>query len=310
MSYLRSIKPRFYIDNINWLTAKGESPSITNDGESLVSGCNVLDIADMKPANTCSWDTNGNNTDVDIGVDFQNDHVHNFVAILNHNLNTVGAEVTLKYNAGGSQISSYSGIINANEGSANWAAPTADGDTIFSFTELTAEDDLNIVITPTGVSFSAEIEIGCIIIGKYHTMPFGPSQGRGLNFQFPENILESEGGQRYSNIPWTGAPQNSYAPFRGNNLYQFSGRTGHELLFSYVDDDDILRSDLSAVTDSDTFMHDVYQKILGSHIPFVFTLNSASTIKGDYLFARMFNLSMNELAYRLFDLSMRIEEEF
>ena len=311
MSYLRPLKPRFYTDNINWILSKGGTVTRTNEGEALTAGDSQLDLYDLKPANTVEWSTDGNSTDVDVGVNFIGiDHAVNFMVIMNHNLNEAGAEITMKFNGSASQINTMVPILNATEGTQDWAAPTADGDTILGFNELTSESDFNIIITPTGLTFTADVKIGSIIIGKYYDAPFSPDMGRGLNFEFPTRITESEGGQRYSNIPWTGAPQNDYAPFRGNVLYQYGGRTVHDLSFSYVKDTDTLRSDLSAVTDSDDFQHDVAQKIMGSHLPFVFTLDSTSTVKGDYLFARMFNLSMNEIAHRVYNSTMRIEEEF
>ena len=50
----------------------------------------------------------------------------------------------------------------------------------------------------------------------------------------------------------------------------------------------------------------------GSHIPFVFTTDGTSTSESDYLFARFGQNSfdMTQVAPDVFNVSMRIEEEF
>ena len=312
MSYLRPILPRFYIDNINWATAKGGVVSIVNEGEALSGATqNINDIFNLKPSTTTEWSTDTDTTNVDIGVGFTGvDHAVDFMIILNHNLNTAGAEITAKYNNSASQINSMVSVLNAAEGTQDYAAPAADGDTIFTFNQLTSEADFNIIIKPSVTNFTADVKIGCILFGKLHTLPFGPTMGRSHQAQFPVKITESEGGVRFSNLPWTGVRQNSYAPFRGATTYQYGGRLIHELTFTHLADTALIRSDLSAITESADFESDVLQKTLNSHLPFVFVLDSASQVKGDYLFGRLFDYASREIACQAFEISCRIEEEF
>jgi len=62
----------------------------------------------------------------------------------------------------------------------------------------------------------------------------------------------------------------------------------------------------------DTVVSDIWNYTHGSHIPFIFTQDGTSTDESDYLFARFAqdSLSMTQVAPDVFDVSMKIEEEF
>ena len=62
----------------------------------------------------------------------------------------------------------------------------------------------------------------------------------------------------------------------------------------------------------DTVVTDIWNYTHGGHIPFVFTQDGTSTDESDYLFARFGqnSLDMTQVAPDVFNVAMRIEEEF
>jgi len=68
----------------------------------------------------------------------------------------------------------------------------------------------------------------------------------------------------------------------------------------------------SEVSASDTVVADVWNRTSGNLLPFIFTSDGSSTAESDYLFARFgqSNLDMTQVANDVFNISMRIEEEF
>ena len=65
----------------------------------------------------------------------------------------------------------------------------------------------------------------------------------------------------------------------------------------------------------DTVVSDVWNYTHGGHIPFIFTQDGLATLphsESDYLFARFAQngLNMTQVAPDVFDVTMKIEEEF
>ena len=76
---------------------------------------------------------------------------------------------------------------------------------------------------------------------------------------------------------------------------------------------DIMPDDYSNISNSDdNIVEDLWNMTHGSHTPFIFTADSSSTSASDYLFARhkQDTLSMTQVAPDVFNISMKIEEEF
>ena len=83
--------------------------------------------------------------------------------------------------------------------------------------------------------------------------------------------------------------------------------------FSYMSSDKIMPSAYDVtVGSSETVVEDVWNKTNGSHLPFIFTQDNSSTDESDYMFARFAqnSLNMTQVAPDVFDISMKIEEEF
>ena len=64
--------------------------------------------------------------------------------------------------------------------------------------------------------------------------------------------------------------------------------------------------------DDDAVIEDVWNMTNGRHLPFVFTTDGTSTAESDYLFARFGqdSFNMTQVAPDVFDVSMKIEEDF
>ena len=328
--------PRFYTDHINYLLNRGIA--ITNF--KVITGSNLIstyqngsdsELFDMRPTNQCSWDTSSNR-DYHIIINL-NRQVHptfstNFIAILNHNM--VSAEARVKISSSGTEgdvqaidmagataLSNLTEVVNANGISQNRITPNANGDTIVTFTSNTNKH--------IGIQFegsvndefdsAVDLSIGCIIVGEYLDMPHAPdlSVKRTIKYDSLKNN-QSLGGQKYSNMVNFGKTIASpFTTTSDDNYKVYGGRMAYDLSFSYLPSTDIMPDDYSVVSNADdNIIEDLWNMTHGSHTPFLFTADNTSTSKSDYLFARFKQdtLSMTQVAPDVFNVSMKIEEEF
>ena len=81
--------------------------------------------------------------------------------------------------------------------------------------------------------------------------------------------------------------------------------------FSYLNATDIMPDDYSSFNDN-SVVDDIWSATHGSHHPFIFTQDGTSPSESDYLFARFGqnSLDMTQVAPDVFNVAMRIEEEF
>jgi len=326
--------PRFYTDHINYFLNRGIA--ITNF-KLLTSGSDLItayqngsdsELFDMRPTNPCTWDTSANTSDhilININRQSQPTVSTNFIAILNHNMASADAKVRVRYHATESNIQDAdmgsatridpTEVLNAGSISNEIITPALDGTTIFTFTNVTTQ---HIGIQFEGDSTfdgTTDLSIGCIIIGEYFDMPHAPdlSVKRTIKYDSLKNN-RSLGGQKYSNminfgrstgLPTSGSTSTDY------KLY--GGRMAYDLSFSYLSATDIMPDDYSNLSNTDdNIVEDLWNMTHGSHTPFIFTADNTSTSTSDYLFARhkQDTLSMTQVAPDVFNLSMKIEEEF
>ena len=83
--------------------------------------------------------------------------------------------------------------------------------------------------------------------------------------------------------------------------------------FSYLNSSNIMPTNYETNQNTDeAVVEDLWNKTNGRHIPFIFTQDGTSTSYSDYLFARFGqdSLNMTQVAPDVFDISMKIEEEF
>ena len=342
--------PKFYVDNINHRFASGTAQNGNADvmsGLNLISTINSskteADLFDLKPANQVEFETSSDTDghvliNIDTGGGFRTD----FVAILNHNMidaqakfrmttSSTESNVSSADMSGGSVTSSMSEVINVNNtlSSSNVVTPTSNGSTICTFTATTnryigiqfegTDGQDNNTALDGNFDGSTDLRIGCIMIGEHYTMPVSPDLNVKRSIIYDSvNIKQSLGGQRYSNASnlgrnWSSSSNKYPFTLANQSYYVYNGRIAYDMSFSYLASSDIMPSDYSVEqTSSDTVVADLWSRVNGRMIPFIFTTDSTSTSESDYLFARFGqdSLEMNQVAPDVFNVSMRIEEEF
>ena len=321
-------------------------------GTSLINTFNTgseAELFDMRPMNQVEFETSDNASDhvlinVDTGGGFRTD----FIAILNHNMVDAQARVRVCHSATegniatvakmeGGGVSDGTEISVSNEDkvlnsdtvtNGNEIAPDTNGSTIFTFTATTNryigiqfEGSGNADGTSSGNLFdsSIDLKIGCIMVGEHYTMPVAPDLNVKRTIIYDSvSVNESMGGQRYSNATnlgrnWLSSSNKSPFTLANQSYYVYNGRIAYDMNFSFLASSDIMPSDYSVEqTSSDTVVADLWSRVNGRMIPFIFTTDSTSTSESDYLFARFGqdSLEMNQVAPDVFNVSMRIEEEF
>tara|TARA_B100000424_G_scaffold152942_2_gene116823 strand:- start:9980 stop:10984 length:1005 start_codon:yes stop_codon:yes gene_type:complete len=334
MTYSRIQTPRFYVDHINWLISRGVSP----DQFAMATGSNLIDhdasfvdaeLFDMNPSRQVVFstsDSSGTRADhLLFVIDKQATNIAtDFVAILNHNLNSANAQFFI--HSSSSDITSAdpanhsaAPILNATE-SSDIFTPTSDGDSII---ELSSVTNRYVAIQIQGVSsaFSSsnDVKIGSIMIGKKFDMPISPDLNVTRNISFGNDIMETPAGKRFSQARFLEGNLSSSTqtgqPFRTKGTsgsLRFGGRSSFQMNFSFISDENLVNSDISTQSTDSTFLNDVWNRTGGSHIPFIFTPDGSSTTNGDYLFARFDQdtLSLSQVASNVFSTSLGISEEF
>ena len=168
---------------------------------------------------------------------------------------------------------------------------------------------------------SNDLTIGCIMIGETYTMPVAPDLSVKRSIIYDKvSIQESVGGQRYATATSLGktASTTSKSPFTLSDYqnYAYGGRMAYDLNFSYLNSTDIMPTEYGEYVYTDeTFVSDVWNITDGNMYPFIFSIDSTSTgsnAESEFLFARFAqnSLDMNQVAPDVFNMSLRIEEEF
>lgn len=332
----------------------------TNSGANIVGLKDTSDLPeliDMRPLNQVEFNTKASTvTRQDVVIPSFNfgfgSYKTNFIAILNHNMKSAEANFKMAYDTSTqahvqavnfpnakrvvpTQV--FNGVVsedltyNDSDGqSYRLVTPSADGSTIMTFSEIDSaywglqfRGVTDSGGTGTGDYFDNEhdLKIGCIIIGEYYDMPHSPDLSVKRSIEFDkQNIQESLGGQRFSNMTSYGKSllsTTNFSPFQtytGNNKRGlYGGRMTYDMKFSYLNSSDVMPSTYDIQTQADdTVVSDIWNYTHGSHIPFIFTQDGTSTDESDYLFARFGQnkLDMTQVAPDVFNVAMRIEEEF
>lgn len=330
--------PRFYADHINFLMSRG----IAQDGNfDVITGSNLIgvqtgseaELFDMRPLNKVDFDTSAATSDhVLINIDTHGAYKKSFIAILNHNLNSCSGKIRIASSGTESNVaavdmgsatapSNLLEVVNADTIASNVITPATDGSTIIKFDE---SDDRFWGIQFEGDSAfgSTDLFIGCILVGEYYDMPHAPDMEitRMVSFNRMNDLQESHGGQRFSNLKNYGrtASSTSKSPFvtTSNAHASYGGRLIYDMSFSYLDSTDIMPDEYDSVgTSNDSFVDDVWNKTNGNHIPFIFSIDKSSEgndAESEHLFGRFANnsLDMTQVAPNVFNLKLTVEEEF
>ena len=340
MSNMNIGTPRFFVDYVNYQVSRGKAIDTNFD---VVSGGNLIhnfetgsesELFDMRPLNLNSWDTSSAISDhvlinIDLGV---NDLKTGFISILNHNLdtangkfriagsNTTEAHIQAKDMPLATVTPACTEIVNGTVGATtNIITPGADGSTIIRFSETSVRYwGIQFEGNP---SFSAtNLSVGCILIGEYYDMPHSADLSVKRSIIFDNDIQESIGGQKYSNMATHGRSTSatSKSPFitTTSNQQVFGGRQMYDMKFSYLASADVMPNEYHTYQPTDdSFVGDVWNKTNGSHIPFILSLDNSSEgsdAESEHIFAR-FNqntLDMTQVAPNYWDVGVSIIEEF
>jgi hypothetical protein len=342
--------PRFYTDNINYLLSRGVAQNGSFDviatggsGTTATRGIQTgteAELFDMNPLNVVDFDTSGDpDSQVMITLDLKSSPKKSFIAILNHNLSTADGKIRLAasdtkshittvdygsatFNMDATRVVNADGIDNDSSTTYSIVTPATDGSTIIRFTE----SDLKF----WGIQFegdggnefgSTDLSIGCIMVGEYFEMPVAPDLSVKRSIIFDQvDVLESTGGQRFSNMNSHGrtATSTSKSPFTTptQQFNTYGGRIIYDLNFSYLASTDVMPTeyDYLEFTD-DAVVEDIWNKTNGRHIPFIFSIDKDSegdNAESEHIFARFAqdSLDMEQVAVDVFNIPMRIEEEF
>jgi hypothetical protein len=348
--------PRFYIDDVNYQLSRGVTQTANGVANTtdyvydVMSGSGFIgvqngteaELFDMRPLNKVDFNTSAD-PDGHIGIVIDKgdtDKKYNFVAILNHNLNsasgafriassdTQGNIVTVDHESSAREIQSTEVTNAATAGvSAPYKmTPSINGSTIVTFGE---NDDRYFSIQFEGKTAggadgnfsSTDLFIGCILIGEYFDMPQSPELDVKRSIIFDKNkIQESIGGQRYSNMANFGksASTTTRSPFIKTSFPEktYGGRLKYEMNFNYLASTDLMPTEYTNIqTGDDTVIEDVWNKVNGSHIPFIFSIDNTSAGGGaesEHMFARFAQNSfdMTQVAPDVFNINIAVEEEF
>jgi len=331
LSYGRVLKPKFYTDAINFLKINGKAKSdiLTDRAGTYNSGFDVFDLFDLSPLNKTSYNTSDNTgVHIVIGIDMGDSGVDvDYFALLNHNLNTAKGKIRIAHDTsaitvagGGTIVANSVEILNSTlEGDPEVVAPAADGDTLFSFDSssdrywsIEIQDDLGFSSTDAN-----DLVMGCAMLGEMYTMPFSPNLEINHTFSMGGvSVLEGMGGKRFAGNRWIKGNLESvstnYMPFRLDiGAQQLPGRESYAMAYSTIADTDLLPSNIGAPS-GNNFAVNVFSKTGWQTLPFIFTINSASTSNGDYLFARLVgdSYSFTQMAYKVHNTAFSIEQEF
>ena len=313
----------------------------TNLISTYVTGSEA-ELFDLKPMNqvtfntTASTQVRGDHVLININkqsTNFKTD----YIAILNHNMNSAEAKVRVAFadalddindvdlaNAD-NVMANASEVVNADAISSNIVTPAANGSTIFTFDE-TDEQFIGIQFEGSGGSnlFNASnnLKIGSIMVGEHYTMPHSPDVTLKRSIIYDGvNVQQSMGGAKYANASHIGRKYVNTlnkSPFLTTTYPSgvYGGRISYDLNFSFLASSDVMPTSYGVeVENSDTVVADVWNRTKGNLFPFIFCSDSSLTgnkAEQNYIFARFAqnSLDMQQVAPSVFNIGMRIEEEF
>jgi hypothetical protein len=303
MANLNIRTPRFYVDYINFMAVRdrfgghyGIHTANLGGQQIAISSGSVAELYDMRPLNQVEFNTtqNSGQDHVNLWVDLKSSNFKvDFVAILNHNMHRADAKVRISASDTFDEVRTVDHV-------------GADGQTSIGHADGTFDS-------------THKLKIGCILLGQFYDMPVAPDLSVKRSIEFDGvNVQESIGGQRFSSIQQFGRrtlADDNKNPFltHFNSFGAYGGRMSYDMKFSYINSSNLMPSKHDAFQHTeDTIIEDLWNKTNGRHIPFIFTQDKTSTEYSDYLFARFAqdNLQMTQVAPDVFDVSMRIEEEF
>lgn len=347
MGYNRIATPRAYVDLINYNLAHRWSAAsnitvLQDDGSTAVTfdAGTKESMFDLRPANYAQIAHDTQAFYIQYDTEFATDAIaeSNFIAILGHNFKDADAVFKVEIDddsAMGSATAvtttgNHTKVINAAaDSTADYIDPASNGWTLITwntqtsdnrYVRITIEDD-----DGTSSNFAEDVQIGAILYGEYIDFPHSPDMSIQTTIDYDGTKLQnSVGGNTYANTPSFGQPKwAATTPWiisqtSGHENYSFGrryGRINHQMNFSYITDTDIFAPNQHSQTASNWFdssdLHSqFYNKILGQHNPFLFTIDKDSTTEGDYGLFRLADSGLNvtQVAHRTWSMGLNLIE--
>ena len=348
MTYNRIATPRAYMDRLSNDLATGfrtisNYTIIQNDGSTAVTfdGGQLEDLFDMRPSNyaTIAHDTQAFYIIIDTGMGSDTVAEANFLAILGHNFEEADASFAVQHDDAsdfGSATfvsNSPTRVINAAvSSSANYVEPDNNGWSLITWANNNTDNRYyRIIISKEGnlgANFDSDVKIGAIMLGEYIDFPHSPDLSVGFDIDYDgTNLVTSAGGSTFANTSYLGAPGWSktnpwaLAPSSSENqtttISRHYGRRKYSTNFSYVSDSDLFLSNMhsghGAMIDGSDLYSQFFHKSLGSHLPFLFTIDGSTTdSEGDYGLFRLADggLKSTQTANRFWNVGLNLVEHW
>jgi len=330
MAYNRALKPVFYPCTMNWMRSRGVG-TFSKIAGTYNGTPNDYELIDMKPSNRVSFDTSDNATThivLQFNTGVTSNMNINFCAILNHNLVAADGKIRIAYHTSALAAGTGTTVTVLNTGdtplvngsvSTNIVTPATNGSTIINFTEVSDKQYWAIEIEDISSFSATDLEIGTIVLGEAYVMPTSPDLSVSRNIVWDGvDVQTAAGGGEFGNARYItgldGTASYNHQPFRdagaGSAFRSHGGRWNVGMNFSYLSDSDLMQSDITSGSGSDTVLHDIFNKTAGRLKPFVFGVDSTSTTVGDYMFARFANDGMetNQVAHNTWSAKMNVRE--
>jgi len=306
MSNMQPVIPRFYCDHLNWLihTGRMATTDVSISNLSMKDGSSVIEMFDNTPSNLQIIASAGVSTQcvikMDTNVSGGTVQDINFIAILGHNFLDADVKFSLEQAADARANPTTVTLTDVrNLGTNDAGTWTADnnGWTLATFTPIDANnEEFRIIIdVAVGGNYDAEIQIGCILLGRYVDAPHRPDVSLQLSLDQENKLIQTDGGMTYSNMKARSAPDWYLAPYEVGTgstptIITRSGRYIHDWSFSYVADSNLIPDDFQTSTNllTGTTMFNILQYTAGSHFPCLIQMDSTSVKDtGEYLFSRI-----------------------
>jgi len=216
-------------------------------------------------------------------------------------------------------------ITKATDSKTAVIEPGADGTTIITFTEQNLRywavqfegNTTNTGAATNGTWGSTDLTVGGIMIGETYEMPHAPDLSVKRSIMYDQaKIQESAGGQRYGIATSLGRSVGSPFASGAHDLWNHGGRIAYDMNFSYLASTDVMPDEYASLDyDDDQVVGDIWNLTDGPMRPFIFSIDKDSTgnnAESEHIFARFAqdSLDMTQVAHNVWNVSMRIEEEF
>jgi len=338
MSYGRIRTPRIYTSTIYHAVSTGKaSLDNLNIKRTSVSGTDVAfnnsgvktDIFDGKPYKLLEMATSVLSDDIhisfDTGITTDANQDSNFVAILGHNLEAVDGRFYVKTDDASdfssAQSPTLTEVVNATWGSSR-ATPSKNGWSLATFSQTSDNQYIDVVLDKSAGAYGADISIGQILVGEYWDFPHSPDLSIDRSWTM-DGIKQSRstGGHTFSNATWIQPSNwfkahmfNSTGDSQATTVTTHAGRQIIKMNFSYMDDTDVMPSNLYNVNDmftDNSFISNIWNRALGSHHPILLQLDKDDATADDgFMWCRMTSEpKFSQVALNVWNVSLEFTQE-